>query len=133
MAQEPISDMQRTQLELLRGVRYNALNGERVVADLLEWRDMWYGVLADRFALALPREEAYQTINLIKLRDLPQNVWNVDTVFIWTTKLHTDTLLERIKQRWKADDFGVAETDEAEQALGYGPMRDDRLIYVWWD
>lgn len=40
MEQEPISDMQRTQLELLRSVRYNELDGEKVVDDLLAWRDI---------------------------------------------------------------------------------------------
>jgi hypothetical protein len=133
VAHKPISDMQRTQLELLRSVRYNELDGEKVVNDLLAWRDMWYGVIADRFALARPRDAAYQVINLIKLRDLPRNYWNVDTVFIWTTDAHVDTLIERIKKRWRADDVGVFDRDEAEESLGYGPLRDDRLIYVWWD
>jgi hypothetical protein len=114
-------------------VRYNELDGERVVNDLLAWRDMWYGVIADCFALARPRDTAYQVINLIKLRDLPRNYWNVDTVFIWTTAAHVDTLLDRIKKRWHADDIGVFDREEAEESLGYGPIWDERLIYVWWD
>ena len=43
MEQKPIGDIQRTQMESLRSVQHNELDGEKVVDDLLAWRDMWLG------------------------------------------------------------------------------------------
>jgi hypothetical protein len=130
---KPISEVQRMQLELLRTVCYNELDGALVVDDLLAWRDLWYGVLGDRFALARPSDAARLVIDLIKLRDLPSNYWNVDTVFIWTAAAHVETLTRRIAERWRADEVGVFDDGEASRTLGYGPLREARLIYAWWD
>jgi hypothetical protein len=47
--QQNINDIQRLHFELFRRVRYNLLDGERVVRDLLDWRDLWYSVLPARF------------------------------------------------------------------------------------
>ncbi len=40
--QANINEIQRLHFELFRRVRYNLLDGERVVRDLLEWHDLWY-------------------------------------------------------------------------------------------
>jgi hypothetical protein len=46
------------------------LNGPRVARDLLANRRLWCGALLDRLGDAA----------MIKLRDLDENVWNVDTL-----------------------------------------------------
>jgi len=47
--QEDINDVQHLFFELFRRIRYNLLDGERVVRDLLDWHDLWYSVLPTRF------------------------------------------------------------------------------------
>ena len=42
--QAAINDIQHLHFELFRRIRYNLLDGERVVCDLLEWRNLWYSV-----------------------------------------------------------------------------------------
>jgi hypothetical protein len=48
-AQPNINDIQHLHFELFRRIRLNLLDGEHVVSDLLEWRDLWYSVLPMRF------------------------------------------------------------------------------------
>ena len=38
---EPINDVQRLYFELLQRARFNLLDGESVVRDLIDWRDLW--------------------------------------------------------------------------------------------
>src|SRR2546423_15713079 len=51
--QTDINDIQRLHFELFRHVRYNQLDGEHVVRDLLDWHDLWYSVLPTRFPYPL--------------------------------------------------------------------------------
>lgn len=44
----PIARIQALYFELIKTIRYNELDGERVVADLLRWRGLWDSVIADR-------------------------------------------------------------------------------------
>jgi hypothetical protein len=72
----PLRDasVQDIQLELLRRTSYNALDGERVCASLLRYRHLWLAALLDR-----PGGSGMS--GLIKLRDLPENLWNADTLY----------------------------------------------------
>jgi len=38
---KPINDVQRLYFELLQRARFNLLDGESVVRDLIDWRDLW--------------------------------------------------------------------------------------------
>src|SRR2546429_593596 len=44
--QEQINDDRHRLLDLFRGARFNLLDGKGVVGDLMEWRDLGYGVIA---------------------------------------------------------------------------------------
>jgi hypothetical protein len=73
------------QLELLRRTTYNALDGERVADSLLRHRDLWLAFLLDRQGLPNYAEPTrLLMMDLIKLRDLPDNSWNADTLFVLT-------------------------------------------------
>src|SRR4051812_26193705 len=71
--------VQEIQLELIRRTRYNAFDGERVYAALVRHRELWEAVLMDRPGLS---HGALSAAGLIKLRDLSDNYWNVDTLYI---------------------------------------------------
>ena len=70
---------QDIQLELIRRHQYNAFDGEKVAAKLWEHRDLWDAVMMDRLAISSPGR--LPSMGLIKLRDLPDNLWNVDTLY----------------------------------------------------
>src|SRR4051812_34586713 len=84
----PISHIQALYFELIRTIRYNELDGGRVVEQLLEWRPLWESVIADR--QPMPRFErtaddqydVYPPLSL--LRTTKYGDWPADTLYIWT-------------------------------------------------
>src|SRR5437867_3592015 len=79
------ASVQDIQLELLRRTAFNALDGEKVVASLLKHRHLWLAALLDRPGIPNYADPTHLLMSgLIKLRDLPQNLWNADTLFILT-------------------------------------------------
>jgi hypothetical protein len=79
------ASVQEIQLELLRRSCWNALDGERIHASLMKHRDLWLAVLLDRPGVANYAEPSFLLMSgLIKLRDLPDNFWNADTLYILT-------------------------------------------------
>ena len=130
------ASVQDIQLELIRRTRFNAMDGERVVAALLRHRDLWLAALLDRPGLPDYSEpRPLLTSGLIKLRDLPQNLWNADTLFVLTrTQDQARRLAALIKEDdWGADEVHVSEDQqEIDRALGSG-RREFGLVSVWWD
>jgi hypothetical protein len=136
---DPVSlrdaSVQDIQLELLRRTRFNALDGERVCASLLKHHHLWLAALLDRPGVAdYTRPDRLLLAGLIKLRDLPDNIWNVDTLFLLTPTHRDAVQLARIAEEegW-GDEVRVyddqAEIDRAVGAgrLGYG------FVSIWWD
>lgn len=124
--------VQEIQLELIRRTQFNAFDGERVVAALQAHRDLWEAVLMDRFCFSepgwLPRS------GLIKLRDLSDNLWNVDTLYILCPDAARARQLGEIAE---AEDWGgmVQVHDDEEDvgsALGSSGRR-GAIVSVWWD
>src|SRR4051812_8762382 len=72
--------VQEIQLELIRRTQYNAFDGERVLAALLAHRELWEAVLLDRPGLR--HGGGLPAMGLIKLRDLSENHWNADTLYV---------------------------------------------------
>jgi hypothetical protein len=75
---------QEVMLELMRRRRFNEFDGPRIAADLLAVQDLWEAVLMDRPTYVF--DQGRNLSGLIKLRDLPRNHWNVDTLFICCEK-----------------------------------------------
>ena len=71
---------QDIQLELIRRWQFNTFDGPAVAAKLFEHRELWDAVMMDR--LALSNFGSLPAMGLIKLRDLPYNEWNVDTLYL---------------------------------------------------
>jgi len=74
------------------------------------------------------------TAGLIKLRDLPDNLWNADTLFILTPSREA---AERLKMVIDAEDWGgetVVHSDQEETNRSLGTGREEYgLLSVWWD
>lgn len=127
--------VQDIQLELLRRTQFNALDGERVVASLLRHRELWLAALLDRPGLPNYSEPSHLLMSgLIKLRDLPFNLWNADTLFLLTKTSTQAAQLAKIieEEDWGGEVYLHEDREEIDRALGTG--RDDYgLISVWWD
>ena len=141
MTQEPqqdsINDIQRLHLELFRHVRYNLLDGERVVRDLLDWRDLWYSVLPARFPYFFGKQDDKQYhpyTELSMLRCTRWESWPADTLYIWTNDEALPQLRQRIEERWEPSEIVVIspETDE-EMHFTHLDSEHDRVLFVWWD
>ncbi len=135
--QVPINDVQHLFFELFRCVRYNLLNGERVVRDLLDWHDLWYSVLPTRFTYALNTQQDKQYhpyAELSMLRHVRWESWPADTLYIWTNDHALPELQKRIEERWEASEIVVI-SPEADEEMHFSHLDDehDRVLFVWWD
>jgi hypothetical protein len=127
--------VQEIQLELLRRTSFNALDGEIVAASLLRHRELWLAVLLDRPGVAdYGKPSRLLLSGLIKLRDLPDDLWNADTLFVLTETWPQARELARIaeEEEWAGEVYVYENQEEIDRALGTG--RDDYgLLTVWWD
>jgi hypothetical protein len=127
--------VQEIQLELIRRTCFNAMDGQRVYDSLLKRRDLWLAVLLDRPGVAnYAKPGLLLTAGLIKLRDLPDDIWNADTLFILTpTRQAADqwaTIVE--EEDWGGEVQIYQNQDEIDGALGTG-REEFGLLSVWWD
>jgi hypothetical protein len=127
--------VQDIHLELLRRTRFNALDGEKVCASLVAHRQLWLAALLDRPGVANYAEPGLLLIGgLIKLRDLPQNLWNADTLFLLTpTRREAECLAQLAEEEdWGGEVHLYRDQEEIDRALGTG-RQEYGLLSVWWD
>jgi hypothetical protein len=128
--------VQQIQLELIRRTKFNAFDGDRIYASLMKHRSLWQAVLLDRPGLANYRKPGHLlTSGLIKLRDLDDNLWNADQVFILTAKHEQAVQLARIieEEDWGGEKPIVCDNqEEINSALGTG-RQEYGLLSIWWD
>ncbi|MBI4602325.1 MAG: hypothetical protein HY721_10230 [Planctomycetes bacterium] len=119
----------------MRRTSFNALEGERVHASLLKHRELWLAVLLDRPGLPNYAEPSHLLMSgLIKLRDLSQNFWNADTLFVLSGTRQDARELARIieEEDWGGEVQVFEEQADIDRALGTG-RREHGLLSVWWD
>jgi len=109
--------VQDLQFKLMKSASFNSFNGEQVVEDLLAHENLWKGAIMDRAGYN-------QEIDFIKLRDIEEGEWNVDTLYIKSSHID-DEKLELLAKTWEADEVAWEEVD-----LG-GPR--EKVLRVWWD
>jgi hypothetical protein len=127
--------VQDIQLELLRRTSFNALDGEKVCASLLRHRHLWLAALLDRPGVPNYTEPGFLlTSGLIKPRDLSDNLWNADTLFILTrTRAQAQELMRIIQDEdWGGEVQVYERQGEIDRALGTG-RQEYGLLSVWWD
>ena len=117
-----IDAIQAIQFELMEKSSFNLFDGPRVVRDLRNHRRLWCGVVMDT-----------GDGSLLKLRDIGDNVWNVDTVYILSSGAD-DRALALLAQHWSADARSWVSGSAAEKLLGEaGPGFHRKILEVWWD
>ena len=123
-----VNKVQELNLELISIASFNNFDGEQVVKDLLGHRDLWRGVVIDRADYA--QTASVETINLIKLRDIANGYWNVDTLYILPEK-GKESELKAITATWGADEVDYESAEWSQRALGGG--EEATILRVWWD
>jgi hypothetical protein len=79
-------------------------------------------------------------VDLVVLRDLPNNAVTLSTLFLLAEPGNQDAL-EALAKQWEADEVHWFDQDEAFAAMGEGPLHnkdylaDPRrvILRVWWD
>lgn len=122
--------IQNLQFALIEKASFNEFNGEQVVKDLRENDDLWHGVIMDRAGYSGKYHDV-EPIDLIKLRDIGDEFWNVDTIYIYSNGKN-DYKLELLAHKWNADEISWIEGDKASALLGAWPG-EKRILRCWWD
>jgi hypothetical protein len=120
--------VQDIHLELIRRSEHNAFHGERVLADLLTHCQDWQAVLFDTYGLAT--DHGLPT-RLLKLRDMPYNDYNVDTLYILAVNAAAAQRLVALAESWGAEPH-IYNQEDTERALGTS-CANGRLVQMWWD
>lgn len=111
--------IQDIQLDLIERASFNQFDGERVKRDLIENKDLWKGVIMGRF----------DSFQLIPLRDIADDIWNVDTLMI-LPQAGKENELQELVAGWCADDVELLGGSEI--FLMYGGLK-SKVLRVWWD
>lgn len=113
-----MNNIQLLQLELIKLSSFNNFDGTQVAKDLVDNKELWQGVIMDRDGL-------------IKLRDIGNDYWNVDTLYVLSTG-KDDVKLEELAESWLADEYGFLKPEEASSRLGTSHST-GKIMWVWWD
>ena len=126
------ASIQEIQIELIRRRQFHALDGQRLADCLMEHRDLWESVMMDRLAISHPG--SLPSLGMMKLRDLPKDEWNVDTLYILTrSREDADKLAEILNRRqWGGLVDVHADPEEVDNALG-GATPGQAVVAIWWD
>jgi|SRR5450759_1859077 len=108
---------QELQFELMKKASFNNFHAEQVIRDLKANTHLWDAALMDQ-------------PNLIKLRDLPEDIWNVNTLYI-LTGIKSDQLSE-LARLWNPSSLRWIEGDEASIRLG-AYVSGDYILCIWWN
>lgn len=129
--------VQEIQFELLRRAGGTGFKPEQIINFLHEHRDLWKAVMMDRIFVTPHRATHLIFLPLLyKLRDLPDNVWNADTLYVLAPD-HSSakqlTELGAARELWNLQ-YSVRLYDEAETAkiLPYYNQK-GCLFSIWWD
>ncbi len=111
--------MQGIWLEIIRRWWHNGITGEKVVADLLAHREWWASVIVDRRG---------EDDGLIRLRDLPDDHWNADTLYILVSDGKYRRNLMHLAAGWNPGN--VVAIDDPRSMDN---TRGKPVVAVWWD
>ena len=117
--QTPTRTIQDIQLDLIELASFNQFDGEQVKQDLIENRDLWKGAIIGRF----------ENSELLPLRDIALNIWNVDTLMILPQEGKEQELLA-LAANWRPDELDLREGEDVMMLYGGG---ESKVVRVWWD
>lgn len=130
-----ISKIQRAFLTLIKETSFNKFEGKKIYKDLIKYSNLWKGVVFGRF---FNRE-------LIILRDLPEGIYNADTIFISIPTKHLSTF-KKIIEKWNPTEINIITLSPQQshkvsvnirldlfKIWGSTDTGDLSIIKLWWD
>jgi len=114
-----INATQELVLKLIERASFNNFNGTKVAEDLRRYSHLWNSVFM------------ISETPLLALRDMPQNIYNADTLYIIPSG-EDDEKLVQLAETWRPDSIDWLEGQEAGRLLGYYG-RSVRILVLWWD
>jgi hypothetical protein len=129
--------IQELQFELIKKSSFNEFDGEKVVKDLEDNKELWRGAVMTCGSYSRPNSVGYSDVtDLLCLRDISENYWNVDTLFI-TPKLGKEEELEKLAKSWGADEIDYYGGEQACDMLGSSSpelrANKKQILRIWWD
>lgn len=124
-----LNEVQKLNFELMKKATFNSFDGEKVVKALEEHQDLWVGAVMDRASYCMHKSDespVSEKIDLIKLRDISDGYWNIDTLFI-VPQVGQEDQLEMLAKTWEADEVDWMSNPDL------GTSRPPRVLRVWWD
>lgn len=128
---------QEVQFTLMRLSSFNNFDGDLVADSLLAHSDLWEGWILDRagYYAESRRRDVYENgglkegqlmpepIDLIRLRDIAQGYWNVDTLYILPNKGKEKDVELLAHREWGADEIDWVDGADCGRPV----------LRVWWD
>lgn len=120
LPEKKISEKQEIQLDILAKTNFNFFNGKKIAQWLRENHKMWRAVL-------LP-------LDPLSLRDLAENYWHADTLYIYPEDGWGFKLEEVMKEQFGADETRWIGGESAANLLGDSEIDGSYVILeAWWD
>lgn len=138
-----LSEAQELVLQLLARTSVNNLDGPRVVAALRAYSHLWRSAYFTSIGIEQTADQAWvfnaARHDLISLRDLPEDVLQLDTLLLLAVPDAQDNL-ETLVSAWGADIIEWVALPEAGRVMGgrrsvmeYSSCPSKVILYVWWD
>jgi hypothetical protein len=140
----PITPSQEAYLKLIElSGTWNEFDGIRIAQALRDNKALWRSAFFCRHPLPMnppfldrPEPRLEHLVDLVTLRDLPDNSVNLDRIYLFTEP-GRQADLESLARAWKPDDIYWYDSSEAENALGVHPLREWQggkcILVLWWD
>jgi hypothetical protein len=125
--------VQEIQLELFRRCKASDYDVDQFISVLLAHRHLWRGAVIDRLGINKAGHQL-EPFSMIKLRDIDQNFWNADTLFVLCQSRSAADELIALLPGEKFACMPSVEDDPAtvDDALG-GGNREEVILQFWWD
>ncbi len=118
-----ISRAQKFQLEVIARTNFNFCEGRKVAELLQENRRMWRAAL--------------MPLSMISLRDLEENSWHADTLYLYAEEGWQYSLEELVREQFNADEVHWIGGSSAVDYLGTSDpelkKKSSVILSVWWD
>jgi hypothetical protein len=117
------SKAQKFQLDVIARTNFNFCNGKKVAELLKENRRMWRAAL--------------MPLDLISLRDLEENSWHADRLYLYAEDGWQHSLEELVREQFNADEVHWIGGSSATNHLGTSDpglqKKSSVILSVWWD
>ena len=118
-----ISKAQKFQLDVIARTNFNFCEGRKVAELLKENRRMWRAAL--------------MPLSLISLRDLEENSWHADTLYLYAEEGWQHSLEELVREQFNADEVHWIGGSSAADYLSVSDpelkTKSKVVLSVWWD